>query len=280
MTARRATLRLGLLTAVSQLPEPGRDALRAYLTTGLGLDVLAALLRTTEADLWVTLVGATRALLPVLDDELATLLPDDLRDALRAPMTSQRDTLVVDHLHLVQAVARHLHLDRVRRPAAPVDRDDYLAVGAEALVRAASTWDADAGSPFVPYAWARITWAIRGEQKAMRWRRQGCVRVGRTLISLHEYHHPSHLTIADILIDPASCPADSDLSMSVQAAVERLPPALREAVRLCWLEDMPQREVARRLGITQSGVSMRLRAARHVLARALVGLVNADEVAA
>jgi hypothetical protein len=49
-------------------------------------------------------------------------------------MTAQRDALVLDHLHLVRAVARHLHIDRVRRPAAPVDRDDRLVAGEEALM--------------------------------------------------------------------------------------------------------------------------------------------------
>jgi len=104
-------------------------------------------------------------------------------------MTAHRDALVLEHLHLVPAVARHLHLDRVRRPAAPVDRDDYLAAGAEALVRAASTWQSDAGTKFETYAWTAITWAMRHEQKAMRRRRQGSVQVGRTLLSLHS-HHP------------------------------------------------------------------------------------------
>jgi predicted DNA-binding protein (UPF0251 family) len=48
-------------------------------------------------------------------------------------------------------------------------------------------------------------------------------------------------------------------------------------VRLCWLEDVPQKEAARRLGITQPAVAMRLQAARHVLARALASLVEVDE---
>jgi RNA polymerase sigma factor (sigma-70 family) len=122
---------------------------------------------------------------------------------------------------------------------------------------------------------------MRTEQQTMRWRRQGRIRVGRTLVSLHEHHPPSGLTIADTLIEPSSIYAEADLSVSVEAAVERLRPTLREVVRLCWLEDVPQKEVARRLGITQPAVAMRLRVARHVLARALADLVDtAGEVAA
>jgi RNA polymerase sigma factor (sigma-70 family) len=195
-------------------------------------------------------------------------------------MTAHRDALVLEHLHLVQAVARHLHLDRTRRPAAPVDRDDYLAAGAEALVRAASTWEAGVGAKFETYAWTAIGWAMQAEQRAMRWRRQGEIRVGRTVISLHEHHAPSGLTIADTLIDPASPHDDAGLSVSVEAAVTRLRPSLREVVELCWLQDLEQKEAARRLGITQSAVSLRLRATRHMLARALAGLVEVEGVAA
>ncbi len=59
--------------------------------------------------------------------------------------------------------------------------------------------------------------------------------------------------------------------------MERLRPVLRKVVRLCWLQDVPQADAARRLGITQSAVSLRLRAARHVLARALASLVDEAE---
>ncbi len=83
------------------------------------------------------------------------------------------NTLVLDHLHLVRAVARELRLDLTPCPTASVDRDDYLAAGAEALVRAGGTWRPDAGSPFAAYAWAAITWAMRYERRNLRWRRQG-----------------------------------------------------------------------------------------------------------
>ncbi len=191
-----------------------------------------------------------------------------------------RDALILDHLHLVPAVARSLHLGRSRRPVAPVDRDDYLAAGAEALVRAASTWRPDAGSAFESYAWTAIYWAMRAEHRAMRWRQQGRVRVSRTLLSLHEYHHDSHLTIVDILIDPADPYPEVEERQPVMAAVQRLRPSLREAVELCWLQDLEQKEAARRLGITQSAVSLRLRTARHVLAQALASVVDGEGVAA
>jgi RNA polymerase sigma factor (sigma-70 family) len=187
-------------------------------------------------------------------------------------MTADHDALVLEYLHLVPAVARHLHLDRARRPAAPVDRDDYLAAGREALVRAAMTWR-PGGAAFETYAWTAISWAMRAEQRTMRWQQQGRVLLGRTVVSLDEHRGPSGSTIADTLLEPGDAFGDADLSVSVEPAVARLRPPLREVVELCWLQDVAQKDAARRLGITQSAVSLRLRAARHVLARALAGLV-------
>jgi RNA polymerase sigma factor (sigma-70 family) len=198
---------------------------------------------------------------------------------------TDRDALVLDYRHLVPAVLRSLHLDRVRKPAAPVDRDDYLVAGEEALVRAAATWTNGAGAKFETYAWTAIRWAMRTEEKAMRWRRQAEERDDRTVISLHAAHSrripdADVATIADTLIDPAAC-GDADLVVCVRAAVAALRPPLREVVELCWLQDLEQADAAQRLGITQSAVSLRLRAARHALARALGGVVNeAEEVAA
>jgi RNA polymerase sigma factor FliA len=183
------------------------------------------------------------------------------------------DMLAIEHLHLVPAVARQLRLDRTRRPAAPVDLDDYLAAGAEALLRAARTWDATAGSPFVPYAWTAIGWAMRAEQRGMRWHRQAYRRAARTLISLQSSsdHYPDDpgATIADLLPDPTSHQAVAELRASVQAAIGRLRPKLREVARRYWLDDLPQQAIAEQLGITQPAVAMHLQTARRELARLL-----------
>ncbi len=85
--------RARLLTAVSRLDPPGRDALRAYLVTGLRLDVLAALLRVPERTLWTRVVAAGLAVLPVLDAESVALLPVALCDAL-ADAGDEREELV------------------------------------------------------------------------------------------------------------------------------------------------------------------------------------------
>ncbi len=59
---------LRLLTVVSWLPAPDRDALRCYLTTDLPLDVLAALLRMPEHVFCELLLAATQTLLGPASD--------------------------------------------------------------------------------------------------------------------------------------------------------------------------------------------------------------------
>ena len=119
--------------------------------------------------------------------------PSELRGCTQRYSASSRgaeagvNTFVLDHLHLVRAVARELRLDLTPCPTASVDRDDYLTAGAEALVRAGGTWRPDAGSPFVAYAWAAIGWAMRAEQSRMRWRRQGERRPDRPAGSAHHW---------------------------------------------------------------------------------------------
>ena len=76
LSARRAkALWLRLLTVVSWLPAPDRDALRCYLTTDLRLDVLAALLRMPEHVFCELLLAATETVLgPASDEDDATSL--------------------------------------------------------------------------------------------------------------------------------------------------------------------------------------------------------------
>ncbi len=76
------TARWRLLEAVSHLEAPARDLLRAYVTTGLRLDVLAALFRMSERKVWAGIVAAVQALAPSLDADLTEALPEPLREEL------------------------------------------------------------------------------------------------------------------------------------------------------------------------------------------------------
>jgi RNA polymerase sigma factor (sigma-70 family) len=81
-------------------------------------------------------------------------------------------------------------------------------------------------------------------------------------------------SVADI--EALDVPADSagpereaaarDELRHVQAALERLPPRTREAVKLTYVEDLPMREIAARMGITKSMVSKHLASGMRALA--------------
>ncbi len=99
LSARRAKVAwLRLLTVVSWLSAPDRDALRCYLTTDLRLDVLAALLRMPEHVFCELLLAATETLLgPVSGEDDATSLTAILtrtarRLGHRMPMALPRGT--------------------------------------------------------------------------------------------------------------------------------------------------------------------------------------------
>lgn len=65
--------------------------LRAYLTTGLRLDVLAALFRLPERALWRREVVAGRAVRLTLDADLAAPLPESRRQALDDELNERKE---------------------------------------------------------------------------------------------------------------------------------------------------------------------------------------------
>jgi DNA-directed RNA polymerase specialized sigma24 family protein len=84
-----------------------------------------------------------------------------------------------------------------------------------------------------------------------------------------------------MLADPAALHADPDLSLTVRAAVARLPQELRDVAELCWLQDLEQKQAARMLGVCTTTVSKRLQLAGRRLALTLAGLNQVpEEVAA
>ncbi len=86
-------------------------------------------------------------------------------------------------------------------------------------------------------------------------------------------------TVADL--DALEIPADTagpdrvaaarDELRHVQAALERLPPRTREAVKLTYVEDLPVREIAARMGVTKSMVSKHVANGMRALADMLYG---------
>ena len=69
--------------------------------------------------------------------------------------------------------------------------------------------------------------------------------------------------------DPSLQAEASTLRQTIERALEQLPQRLRAVVILKHLEDLSHREIADRLGITESATKVRLHRARHTLRRIL-----------
>lgn len=79
------------------------------------------------------------------------------------------------------------------------------------------------------------------------------------------------LEIAADTAGPDREAAAHDELRHVQAALDRLPPRIREAVTLTYVEDLPVREIAARMGVTKSMVSKHLSRGMRALADMLYG---------
>jgi RNA polymerase sigma-70 factor (ECF subfamily) len=82
-------------------------------------------------------------------------------------------------------------------------------------------------------------------------------------------HYRARRTLAELPDDLAAPEPDDDpvtsLAPCLPAMVERLPDTYRDAVRLSGLEEVPQRDVARRLGVSLSGAKSRVQRGRERL---------------
>jgi len=67
----------------------------------------------------------------------------------------------------------------------------------------------------------------------------------------------------------AAAPADSDLRLTLDEEISRLPAKYRAVILLCYLEGKTKREVAKQLGLPEGTVSTRLTRAREILRRRL-----------
>jgi RNA polymerase sigma factor (sigma-70 family) len=85
------------------------------------------------------------------------------------------------------------------------------------------------------------------------------------------------LDLADPLaVDPASELDQQDLETLLDHALGYLPASARSAVELCYLDELPQREAALRLGLTISALEARLHRARRQLRQVLAGALRVE----
>src|SRR5258708_3529268 len=77
-------------------------------------------------------------------------------------------------------------------------------------------------------------------------------------------------------IDPAEELSQRDLATLLDRAMEHLSPDTRKLLELCYLAEIPQREVALQLGLTIGALELRLHRARKQLRQVLGGALRAD----
>lgn len=172
------------------------------------------------------------------------------------------DTLVLEHLHLLPAIARRLGV----KPSAVADYEDYLQAGATGLVLAARAYTPAHVASFTTFAWACAAHEMLAEARTATWQRQARSRPDRTLHSLDAT--PDSLADANAP-DPAEATVRAQTNATVRAAVDALPPVLRTVVRAYWFDGQQQKDIAARLGISPTRVSQHLQRAYRLLAQAL-----------
>jgi RNA polymerase sigma factor (sigma-70 family) len=77
-------------------------------------------------------------------------------------------------------------------------------------------------------------------------------------------------------IDPSQDLERQDRQVLLDRALGHLSASAREVVELCYLAELPQREVAKRLNITLGALELKLHRARRQLRRVLSGVLRAD----
>jgi RNA polymerase sigma factor (sigma-70 family) len=178
---------------------------------------------------------------------------------------ADRDALVLEHLHLVDAVVGRL---RARRTAT-TDDDDYRQAGRLALLRAAATWDPSRpdAAAFPTYAWRSVSNAI------LRLQRAACRRPAAAMLPLDTVLDlESGLTVEETLADPGEQPGDELLQrvhrMHVLTVLSRLPDHDRDLLRARYVNGHPIVVVAALLRLTVGQVQWRLPGATQRFRRA------------
>lgn len=196
--------------------------------------------------------------------------------------TPQVDELVLDHLDLCEALAR-------RYANRGIDLDDLVQVARVGLVCAAQRFRPEAGA-FVPYAVATITgeikrhfrssWMVRPPRRLQEQRSDEAPHEQRETDALSAFRPVSldSSTVGDEAHVVELPVTDHDLELlpdllTLHSAVDRLDTVERQVLRLRFVDDLPQSEIGRRLGVSQMQVS-------RILSRVLAGLREEMEPAA
>ena len=178
--------------------------------------------------------------------------------------------MAIDRGQKAQLAERHLPLARAvaaRHGQTQELREELTQVGALGLVAAASRFDPARGVPFAAYA--GIT--VEGEIRRYLRDRGSVVRVPRRLRATAR--PAASLPLSEVEQRPSPAAADEldrcERRALLHRGLEMLPAREREAIGLCYFGDLSQREVAKRMRISQSQASRLLAAALDRLRREL-----------
>lgn len=99
-------------------------------------------------------------------------------------------------------------------------------------------------------------------------------------VAWHDDEHGEEAPSLDLpdpqALDPAEELDRQDLEVLLERAMSHLPASAREALELCYLAELPQREAALRLGVTIGALELRLHRARKQLRDLLSGALRPD----
>jgi RNA polymerase sigma factor (sigma-70 family) len=178
-----------------------------------------------------------------------------------------RDALVREHLPLVRAIAAAAHWRR-----GPVyDAEDLVMAGVCGLLEAANAYDQQRGTPFRAFARPYIRGRIVDEQRRLGPRPRDGWQSGQpvSLDAAFGADGPGCPT-AGLAADPDAANVElQEAVASLHAAIQQLPPRQQLLVRLCYLAELTQAEVALHLGISEGTVANSLWKARRTLTRLL-----------
>lgn len=175
--------------------------------------------------------------------------------------------------------------------------DDALAAARPRLVRRARAWgvapdDADdAVQEALLVAWRRLD-HLRSPERFDAWLDAICRHVCQHYVRKRRSIAARQVTLVDPRLrgdgpgalgdvagetfDPSEELHRRDLETLLDRALGQLPVSAREAIELCYLEDLPQQEAAARLRLTISALEARLHRTRLQLRRVLSGALRAD----
>lgn len=159
--------------------------------------------------------------------------------------------------HLVK---QNLHLPKVAiatMPIPPHRIDDAFSAANFALVKAAEKFDVSRGVPFAPWAIRKIRWAVKSELRDGTW---GGRYTAVEMASIDD-RTDGQIPISARLVDPARSPLISAHAAEIRDLVNQILapyPELQHLLTRYLFDNLSLDELARELGLVESGLSRQL----------------------